>query len=152
MSHTYHTRTVWTGNTGQGTAAYRSYNRTYLTQAAGKADLPGSADPAVAANADATLYNPEELLVASASACHMLWFLHLASSAGIVVTAYEDAAEGHLDTTPDGSGSFREVVLRPRIELVDPTRKAEAEHLHHKAHELCYIARSLNCPIRIEPQ
>ena len=151
-THEYPITTEWTGNTGQGTASYRSYTRVYDTAAPGKPILPGSADPRVAANSDTSRYNPEELLVASASACHMLWYLHLCADAGIVVTSYRDEAMGVLGTTPDGSGAFTEIVLRPRITLQDGQRAAEAEALHARAHHMCYVARSLKCPIRIEPE
>jgi organic hydroperoxide reductase OsmC/OhrA len=95
---------------------------------------------------DGSRYNPEELLVASLSACHMLWVLHLAADAGIVITDYRDEAEGEMDD------QFRLVTLRPQMMITDETRIAEAEAIHHRAHELCFIARSVNFPVRCEPR
>jgi organic hydroperoxide reductase OsmC/OhrA len=90
------------------------------------------------------------MLVASLSSCHMLWYLHLCSDAGIVVTAYEDEAEGTMTVDADGGGRFVEVVLRPRVTLADPARTDEARALHGPAHEKCFIASSVNFPVRTE--
>ncbi len=147
-AHHYATTVVWTGDTGVGTRDYTSYRRDHVVRAAGKPDLVGSSDPAF--RGDASRYSPEELLVASLSACHMLWFLHLASVAGIVVRGYEDAAEGTMEVAPDGRGRFTEVVLRPsvRIERGDPTKLSA---LHEEAHAKCFIANSVNFPVRVAP-
>ncbi len=109
--------------------------------------VPGSSDPAF--RGDATRYNPEELLVASLSACHMLWFLHLCGDAGLVVTTYDDEARGTMVETVDGGGHFTEVVLHPVVTVSrgDPARAA---HLHDRAHGLCFIANSMNFPVRCE--
>jgi organic hydroperoxide reductase OsmC/OhrA len=100
---------------------------------------------------DEKRYNPEELLVAALSACHMLWFLHLCADAGIIVTEYRDPAYGTMQLQPDGSGQFSEVVLQPEIQLADAARYAETAALHERAHDLCFIARSVNFPVRCEP-
>lgn len=146
--HNYAATITWTGNQGSGTSGYRAYSRNHDIAVAGKPVIAGSSDPAF--RGDPTRHNPEDLLIGSVSACHMLWYLHLCSAAGIVVTAYEDPASGTMSEAPDGSGRFVEIVLRPQVTLShgDP---AEAESLHHKAHELCFIANSVNFPIRIEP-
>lgn len=120
-----------------------------MIEAAGKAPIAGSSDPAF--RGDAARYNPEELLVASLSACHMLWYLHLCSDAGIVVTSYDDAASGTMAEHADGSGEFTEVTLRPRVAIAEGSRQGEAETLHGRAHALCFIARSVRFPVRIEP-
>jgi organic hydroperoxide reductase OsmC/OhrA len=147
--HTYQTTTIWTGNTGQGTADYRAYLRNYEVNAAHKsAPILGSSDPAF--RGDRTRYNPEELLVASLSSCHMLWMLHLCAEAGIVVTAYMDQATGIMAETEDGAGHFTEVTLRPHITITDAGKIAEAEALNARAHHLCFIARSVNFPVRHE--
>lgn len=146
-THDFVARVVWTGNTGQGTADYRAYARDHEVHIDGKPVLAGSADPAF--RGDATRHNPEDLLLASISACHMLWFLHLASDAGLIVTTYEDAAEATMQMNPDGSGEFTSATLRPLVTAQGGTDPAQLEELHHKAHSLCFIARSLNFPVTV---
>jgi organic hydroperoxide reductase OsmC/OhrA len=97
------------------------------------------------------LHNPEELLVASVSACHMLWYLHLCADAGVVVCAYEDAVEGTMSEAADGGGRFTEVILRPRVTLVSGADSGLAHGLHETAHQKCFIANSVSFPIRVEP-
>jgi organic hydroperoxide reductase OsmC/OhrA len=153
--HHYRLTTTWTGNLGTGTSDYRAYSRDHEIAIAGKsAPLAGSADAAF--RGDPSRYTPEELLVASLSACHMLWFLHLCADAGIVVTEYEDAASGVMSENvvpgPDaGSGEFTRVILRPRAVITDSARIADATALHARAHALCFIARSVNFPVEHEP-
>jgi organic hydroperoxide reductase OsmC/OhrA len=146
--HLYRANVRWIGNRGSGTSDYRAYTRDHLITFPGKPPLPGSSDPAY--RGDSGRYNPEELLVASLSACHMLWYLHLCATDGIIVAEYTDDAEGTLETGPDGAGRFTEVVLHPAVTLArgDPTR---ATALHERAHELCFIANSVNFPVRHEP-
>jgi organic hydroperoxide reductase OsmC/OhrA len=142
--------TVWTGNRGTGTSSYRAYGRDHNISAAGKsAAIAASSAPVFRGDADR--YNPEELLVAALSSCHMLAFLHLCADAGISVTAYRDEAEGTMVMNDDGSGQFREVTLHPVVTITDAARAGELETLHHRAHELCFIARSVNFPVRCEP-
>ena len=141
-THVYAARIEWTGNLGQGTANYRAYSRSHSISGQGKAAaIDGSSDPAF--RGDGTRYNPEDLLVASVSACHMLWVLHLCAEAGIVVTAYTDEPNGVMQEHPDGSGEFTSVTLRPSLTLEDPAREAELAAIHHRVHELCFIARSV---------
>ncbi|MET0399931.1 MAG: OsmC family protein [Longimicrobiaceae bacterium] len=147
--HSYEVRVTWTGDLGEGTSGYRSYARAHEIEAAGKPPIPGSSDPAF--RGDPARYNPEELLVASLSTCHMLWFLHLAAEAGVVVTGYRDDARGRMLETPDGGGRFTEVVLRPAVTVRAGTDPAAADALHGRAHELCFIASSVNFPVRCEP-
>jgi organic hydroperoxide reductase OsmC/OhrA len=148
--HHYSITTTWTGNLGTGTSDYRAYSRDHEITIAGKsAALPGSSDAAF--RGDPARYTPEELLVASVSACHMLWFLHLCADAGIVVTKYEDASSGERSEHADGSGEFTRVMLRPRAVITDPARIADAIALHARAHELCFIARSVNFAVEQEP-
>ncbi|BDA85823.1 hypothetical protein Sa4125_33650 [Aureimonas sp. SA4125] len=90
--HRYASHVRWTGNRGSGTSSYTAYGRAHEIAAAGKPVIPGSSDPAFRGDPDR--WNPEELLLASLSACHQLWYLHLCARDGIVVTAYEDKAEG----------------------------------------------------------
>jgi organic hydroperoxide reductase OsmC/OhrA len=148
--HVYRTTLRWTGNLGTGTSAYRAYARDHEIGAAGKsAAIPCSSDPAF--RGDATRYNPEELLVGALSGCHMLWMLHLCADRGIIVTHYEDEAEGMMRMNPDGSGEFTSVILRPGLTIADASRIEEANALHEDAHRLCFIARSVNFPVRCEP-
>lgn len=151
MNHRHHyaITTTWTGNLGSGTANYRAYSRNHEFTATGKSPLiPGSSDPQF--RGDGSRYNPEELLVASLSACHMLWLLHLCADNGIVVTRYEDHATGTMAESADGGGEFVEVLLRPEMEITDAARIEEALQLHDRAHHLCYIARSVKFPVRHE--
>jgi organic hydroperoxide reductase OsmC/OhrA len=146
--HTYQLNVSWTGNTGSGTSDYRAYERAHEIRGAGKPVLYGSSDSAF--RGDPTRYNPEELLVASLSACHMLWFLHLCAEHGIVVTAYTDQPGGRMEETPDGGGHFVEVVLRPEVTVKAGVDASVAADLHERAHALCFIANSMNFPVRCE--
>lgn len=147
--HSYEVHIDWTGNQGDGTKSYKSYKRDFTVICAGKPPVPGSSDPAF--RGDRSRYNPEELLVASVSSCHMLWYLHLCAVNGIAVLAYEDHATGKMEEIADGSGAFTSVRLSPRVTISagDDTQKAEA--LHHEAHRLCYIARSVSFPVECVP-
>ena len=143
--HLYQLAVQWTGNCGNGTTNYRTYERTYQVEAAGKPVIFGSSDPAF--RGDATKYNPEELLVAAISSCHLLWYLHLCANAGVVVIDYGDRPYGKMQESPDGSGRFTEVILRPEVTITSQSNLERAEQLHHKAHEFCFIANSVSFPI-----
>ena len=145
--HTYNAHIVWTGNLGTGTSGYRDYDRGHRVEIEGKPVLSGSADPMF--RGDASAHNPEDLLVASISACHMLWFLHLASDAGLIVTSYEDAAQAQMVFEANGAGQFASATLHPRVTIAegDP---AQVNALHKEAHDKCFIARSLNFPVTCE--
>lgn len=147
--HSYSVQLRWTGNLGQGTAAYRTYSRDHEISAAGKPTLPGSSDPAF--RGDPTRYNPEELLVCALSACHMLAYLHLCADAGVVVVAYVDDPRGTMLQTRTG-GHFTEAVLRPAVTVSAESDVALAERLHEEAHRSCFIASSVNFPVRCEPR
>lgn len=147
--HRYETRIVWTGNQGAGTSDYRAYLRDYDVETPGKATVKASADPHY--RGDPSRQNPEDMLVASVSACHMLWYLHFCAVNGIVVESYDDNAEGVMATHKGGAGEFTEIILRPKIEISSGDME-KAEALHKDAHEFCFIARSVNFPIRCAPQ
>jgi organic hydroperoxide reductase OsmC/OhrA len=147
--HRYQATITWTGNLGAGTAGYRSYSRDHEVSGAGKQVLPGSSDPAF--RGDPERWNPEELLVATLSQCHMLWFLHLCAVNGIVVLSYTDDAEGIMAEGDDGAGEFTGVTLRPRAAIADPAHANRARELHQEAGRVCFIARSVNFPVRCEP-
>ncbi len=148
-THQYKTNLTWTGNLGTGTSAYRDYGRNHELSAGSKQLIPGSSDPAF--RGDSTRYNPEELLIMSISSCHMLWYLHLCSEAGIVVVDYTDAAIGTMTETASGGGRFTEVTLYPVVIVSDAAMVDKANELHHKANELCFIANSCNFPISHKP-
>ncbi|MGA2805649.1 MAG: OsmC family protein [Acidimicrobiales bacterium] len=148
-THSYELSLRWTGNTGSGTASYRAYGRDHEVSAAGKPVIPGSSDPAF--RGDPQRWNPEELLVAALSQCHMLSYLHLAANAGIVVTAYGDTPSGTMNENPDGSGEFVEVLLRPEVTVADAAMSERATALHDDAEKLCFIARSVNFPVHHRP-
>jgi organic hydroperoxide reductase OsmC/OhrA len=147
-THSYHINLRWTGNTGTGTSGYRAYQRAHEISVPGKVPIMGSSDPAF--RGDAARYNPEELLVASLSACHMLWYLHLCADHGIVVTSYADQPRGQMLETEDGGGRFAEVTLQPLVTVKTGADLALAEQLHERAHALCFIANSMNFPVRCE--
>jgi organic hydroperoxide reductase OsmC/OhrA len=147
--HYYNATVVWTGNKGEGTTNYRSYDRDHIISVKGKPDIPGSSDPAF--RGSTARYNPEEMLVASLSTCHMLWYLHLCAVNQVVVTEYRDEARGIMLETDDGGGRFKEVVLYPLVTVSEAAMQERAAKLHHEAHRLCYIANSVNFPVRHEP-
>lgn len=147
--HHYQVTVRWTGNLGAGTADYRAYGRNHEIEIPGKPGLAGSSDPAF--RGDAARHNPEDLLVASVSACHMLWYLHLCATAGVVVTDYRDEATGEMALAADGAGRFTGVTLRPHVAIAAGSDATRAVALHEDAHRKCFIANSVNFPIAIEP-
>ncbi len=147
--HSYSVNVRWTGNTGAGTSGFRNYKRDHEISAPGKPPIPASSDPAF--RGDKARYNPEELLVASLSACHMLWYLHLCADVGIVVTEYHDDASGAMAETKDGGGHFTQVTLRPVVKVAGQVDPELARRLHEQAHHLCFIANSVNFPVLCEP-
>jgi organic hydroperoxide reductase OsmC/OhrA len=147
--HRYAVRCQWTGNRGAGTRTYAGYGRDHTISFDGKPDIQGSSDPAF--RGDASRHNPEELLVAALASCHMLWYLHLCSAAGIVVTAYSDQAQGEMIETADGGGQFVTVTLAPQVRIDAVSDADQAAALHRRAHELCFIARSVNFPVHCQP-
>jgi organic hydroperoxide reductase OsmC/OhrA len=146
-AHTYQMRLSWTGSAQGPTNSYESYSREYRIDVHGKAPLVGSADPLF--RGDPSLLNPEELLVAALSSCHMLSYLALAARHGLVVVAYEDAASGTM-ALAGGGGRFTEVVLRPRVTVPAGGDEQLATRLHDQAHQDCFIAASTNFPVRHE--
>ena len=149
MEHRYALTVTWTGNTGQGTATYRGYQRTHTVTAEGPPELLGSADRTF--HGDRERWNPEQLLLASLAQCHLLSYLHVCVEAGVVVTDYVDRPSGAMSTEPDGSGRFTEVVLRPEVTVADESMVDAATKAHRRANALCFIANSVNFPVRHEP-
>lgn len=146
--HTYRMEVEWTGNDGDGTRSYTGYRRDHRISAPGKAAIDGSSDPAF--RGDPSRYNPEELLVASLSACHMLWYLHLASARGVSVLDYRDEARGVMAEQADGAGEFVEVTLAPVVRVRAGDDRALALALHEEAHRFCFIARSVKFEVKVE--
>jgi organic hydroperoxide reductase OsmC/OhrA len=145
--HHYTVKVEWTGNRGTGTSGYREYDRSHTIATPGKPDIAGSSDTAFRGDADR--WNPEELLVASVSACHKLWYLHFCAVSGVVVSEYVDQAEGTMVMSGDGAGHFTEIVLKPLVTISRGDPEVALE-LHEDAHEKCFIANSVNFPIRFE--
>jgi organic hydroperoxide reductase OsmC/OhrA len=143
--HHYQIDLQWTGNKGEGTSSYRSYERSHSLRAENKAEILASSDPVF--RGDKTKYNPEDLLVASLSGCHMLTYLHLCAVNGVVVVEYKDNASGTMEETPDGGGHFLQVTLTPVVTVSDQSMMPKANELHEKASELCFIASSVNFPV-----
>ncbi|MEV0972305.1 OsmC family protein [Microtetraspora glauca] len=146
--HTYETIVTWTGDRGTGTSGPRDYSPDVEIAADGPGVITGSSDPAF--GGDPARWNPEQLLVASLSQCHLLWYLFLCARAGVVVTTYLDRATGDMTAHADG-GRFTEVVLRPQVTVADSAMTEEAVRLHAEAHRNCYIAKSVAFPVRCEP-
>ncbi|SEE14397.1 OsmC family protein [Ruania alba] len=147
--HTYSVTVDWTGAGERGTESYTAYSRDHEVTIEGKPALPGSADPAFRGDADR--YSPEELFVASLSQCHMLWFLHRAAVAGVVVTGYVDRATGTMRVETAGAGQFTEVTLHPKVTVAHEVSDDVIVDLHQQAHDHCFIARSVNFPVRHMP-
>jgi organic hydroperoxide reductase OsmC/OhrA len=148
--HAYAVCVEWTGNDGDGTKTYHGYRRDHSITSQGKLPIAGSSDPSF--RGDPARYNPEELLVASLSACHMLWYLHLCAVNHVTVLDYRDEASGVMEEDGDGSGQFVRVLLRPVVKIVPGDDRSAALALHEEAHHLCYIARSVSFPVAIEAE
>ncbi|WP_420860888.1 OsmC family protein [Algirhabdus cladophorae] len=141
---------IWTGNQGTGTSGYHDYARTWSVQSQGKPEIQCSNDPML--GGDPNLHNPEDLFLSALASCHMLWYLHLASDAGIVVQAYSDTPMGQGETSPNGAGRFLSAQLNPVITVPQGTDVTKAAALHEEIHTYCFIARSVNFPVTIKPK
>lgn len=149
-NHHYKSKIEWTGNTGESTKNYRSYKRNYTISVEGKAEINGSSDPAFLGNP--SLHNPEDLLLASVSSCHLLWYLHFCSVNKILVLEYVDFVEGIMVEEENGSGKFTEITLRPQIIVAEKEMIEKALELHQKANEYCFIANSMNFEVKHKPE
>ncbi len=147
--HHYETTVEWLGNRGTGTSGYRDYGRELRLTAEGKHPIDGSADRTFHGNADR--WNPEDLMVAALSQCHMLSYLHVAVLNGVVVTAYTDTAVGTMEQTEDGGGRFTSVTLRPVVTVTSAAMVEPALAAHHDASVKCFIANSVNFAVHHEP-
>ncbi|WP_375384861.1 OsmC family protein [uncultured Microbacterium sp.] len=147
--HSYALHTAWTGDRGTGTSGYRDYDRAVTITIDGKPPLEASADKPF--RGDASRWNPEDLLLAALSECHLLSYLHACVQAGVVVVGYEDDATGTMVEDGRGGGAFREVVLRPVVTVAEETMVDAATAAHAQAREWCFIANSVNFPVHHEP-
>ncbi|RYD58585.1 MAG: OsmC family peroxiredoxin [Sphingobacteriales bacterium] len=149
-AHAYAVTITWTGNKGEGTTGYADYERSHTITAEQKVDILGSSDTPF--RGDKTRHNPEDMLLASLSSCHMLWYLHLCADAGVIVMEYIDKATGTMvDTSDRGCGHFTEVVLHPEMKVTEEWMIEKAIALHDDAHKKCFIANSVNFPVLHKP-
>ena len=146
--HTYQTKVVWTGNRGTGTSGYREYDRAHELSAPNLPVILGSSDRAF--HGDATRWNPELALLGALSQCHLLSYLHVCVRAEVIVTAYTDTATGSMEQSGIG-GRFTEAVLHPHVTVASAAMVDKAIALHDDAHAACFIASSVNFPVRHEP-
>jgi organic hydroperoxide reductase OsmC/OhrA len=149
-THRYDLHLDWTGARQGPAEKYETYSRAFSIEIAGKPALDGSADPAF--RGDASRHNPEDLLLAALSSCHMLSYLALCARSRIPVLAYRDSASATMSETAPHRVGFTEVVLRPRVVIAPGADAAKARALHEKAHEICFIANSVNFPVRHEAE
>ncbi|NUQ73593.1 MAG: OsmC family protein [Polyangiaceae bacterium] len=147
--HVFECHLVWTGANPGGTTDYNSYSREYRVDFKGKASLTGSSAPAFLG--DPALHNPEDLLVAALSSCHFLSYVALCARSGVNVLAYEDDATGTMERV-NRTMRFTEVVLRPKVTIAEGSDPTMAKALHERAHAVCFIANSVNFPVRTEPE
>jgi organic hydroperoxide reductase OsmC/OhrA len=147
--HTYNVTVTWTGNRGTGTSGYRDFDRAHSIDAEGRPTIEATSDPAF--RGDPKKWNPEQLLVAALSDCHMLWYLHLCATNGVIVESYVDEAGGTMAMESNGAGQFTEVTLRPKVKIADAGMLDKARELHTEAHKMCFIARSVNFPVKHQP-
>jgi len=147
-SHEFACRLVWTGAAKGGTTNYETYSRECRVDFAGKPSLRGSA--AAVFRGDPTLSNPEDLLVASLSMCHFLSYVALCARKGVNVISYEDDAWGKMERV-EKSFKFTDVLLKPRVTIAAGSDAEKARALHEDAHAECFIAASVNFPVRHEP-
>ena len=148
-THHYQTKILWIGNKGEGTSNYRAYSRNFDLLSKGKSIISASSDPNFLG--DPQRYNPEEMLVASLSGCHMLWYLHLCAEAGVVVIDYIDEATGIMEESSQNGGQFKEVILNPKVIISADSNINKANQLHEKAHKMCFIANSVNFSVKHNP-
>lgn len=148
-THRYIVELEWTGNAGHGTRSLAAYEREHRISSPGKPPIDGSSDPSF--RGDPNRWNPEELLVASLAACHKLWYLGLCAQAGVIVESYTDRPEGVMIEEESGAGQFTSATLRPHVIISRDSSANLARSLHENAHEMCFIARSVNFPVQVVP-
>jgi len=145
MKHLFKAEANWTSSPNPEQSASKFYSKSHKIVIEGKPVLNVSA--AKAFKGDPELYNPEDLLLSSLVSCHMMSYLYVCSQNGIEILEYSDNAEATLEVSPDGSGRFVEVVLKPKVKISNPDKTDLALELHTKANQLCFIANSCNFPV-----
>jgi len=131
------------------------YSRAHSWSFDGGAIVPASASPHIVPMpwADPDAVDPEEAFVASAASCHMLFFLDFARRSGLIVTGYEDEAEGEMHKGSDGKVRITRIALRPKIVFGgEEPEQTVIDDLHHKSHEACFIANSITSEVVVEPR
>jgi len=149
-AHHYLANLVWSGASLSTARDYKSYSRAFSVSIPGKPLFQGSADPAFLG--DPTAHNPEDLLLIALTSCHLLSYVALCANSGIVIRSYADAAEGTLSQQPDRNFAFSQVHLHPQVIIEPGGDLTKALRLHERAHEICFIARSVNFPVEVSPQ
>ncbi len=147
--HYYKATITWTGNPGQGTINAGAYSRNHTITIANKIDILASSDTPF--SGDGTRHNPEDLLLSALSECHMLWYLHICADNGITVMEYIDNAEGTMIQNASGGGQFKEVTLNPIVTITEASQIEKANALHQEANKKCFIANSVNFPVKHKP-
>lgn len=147
--HYYKLTAEWHGNKGTGTSGLKAYDRSHTVTIEGKPQLFLTTDNA--AVGDQTKLNPEDLLVTAVSSCHMLSYLYVCALEGVIVTSYTDRATGSMMEYDAGGGQFRDITLNPLVTVAETSMIEKANELHHKAHEICYIANSVNFEVHCHP-
>lgn len=150
QQHHYQATIEWTGNKGSGTSAYTAYERSHTIRIEDKTDITASSDKPF--RGDGSKHNPEDLFLSALASCHMLWYLHLCADNKIIVESYVDNASGTMEIQANGSGKFTEVILAPAITISTADKTDLAYQLHHKAHEMCFLANSVNFEIIVQPK
>ena len=155
--HQYSVDLAWTGARRSGTTSFTAYGRDHELRAGNRPVILATSDPHF--RGDASRWSPEDLLVSSLAQCHMVWLLHVAARDGVAVLGYSDSATGIIRVEAAGQGHFTEVVLHPRVSVASgatlpdgsPVVGEVLARLHDEAHEHCFIARSVNFPVRVQP-
>ncbi|ADP78133.1 OsmC family protein [Pseudofrankia inefficax] len=146
-THSYSVTCEWSGSTGVG---YDRYSRAHVGHAPPAATAVRlSSDPAF--RGDPSLLNPEQLVVLAAASCQLLAFLAIAARARVDVRDYQDTGSAVMTEDGRGGGAITEITLRPRITVVTDATEERLRRLAQLAHEQCFIAASLNCPVNVSP-
>lgn len=147
--HRYELTSTWTGNRGTGTSGIRDYDRAITVDVAGKPTMLASSDTPF--RGDPERWNPEDMLLAALSECHLLSYLHACVVAGVVVVSYRDRATALMREDGRGGGAFVEAVLHPEVVVADAAMIEAAMAAHEQANAWCFIANSVNFPVRHDP-
>lgn len=147
-SHLFNAHLTWTG-AAKGPTATPDFSRDMKVSIEGKPDIAGSSAPGF--RGDPKAHNPEDLLLSALSMCHALTYLAVCAGSGVQVLAYEDHAEGVLEKV-ERTFRFTGATLRPRVVVAAGSNLDRANSLHDKAHANCFIANSINFPVKIEAE